>query len=408
IYNGPVVSPYNANGTQFMSPTTFTCGAPAGWCNNTLGPGGWTGTTPPGPFTSTDPSGCLTIAMTSDDIVNMAGWVAQVQCQSAFNASATCFYALRMYDIFGDGWSGSSITVTINGGSPSTYTIQSGSFNEVLIGANNGDVISITYSGAGYFSSDNSWTIDRVGSPYSQYTSNIPAVTGNYTFTANCSSVLNPPQQDCIGATALCNNNAFNRSTVNVGSVGDLTATTGGCLTNIGAQGSWFTFVAGSTNPIGFTITPTGSADVNFAVWGPYANLATLASMCTPVGAPIRCSYSTAASTLAATGSYTTGMGSPTYSPPQYATPTPAYSQAAASNSWVPGIVPALGSTYLLYVSNATGNNSLASINWTGTGIIDCVHLPVELLDFNALGVDDHVDVTWRTGSERNTEWFNV
>ncbi|MFN9325144.1 MAG: CUB domain-containing protein, partial [Flavobacteriales bacterium] len=170
VYNGPVVSPYNANGTQFIGPAGLpTCGGPAGWCNQTLGPGGFTGNVIPGPFTSTHPSGCLTISMTSDDIVNLPGWAATVQCQSAFNPNADCVYALRLYDVFGDGWAGSSITVTINGGSPSTYTIQSGTFNQVLLGLDAGDVVSITYSGLGYFPTDNYWTLDLVGSPYAQH-----------------------------------------------------------------------------------------------------------------------------------------------------------------------------------------------------------------------------------------------
>ncbi|MBK8500647.1 MAG: CUB domain-containing protein [Flavobacteriales bacterium] len=193
IYNGPVVSPNNANGTQFLSGNGLpTCGGPAGWCNQTLGAGGFTGTANPGSFTSTHPSGCLTIAMTSDDIYNSAGWEATISCQSGFNPSAQCIYALRMYDAFGDGWAGSTITVVINGGTPSYYTVQSGSFDQVLISANNGDNISITYSGLGYFAGDNSWTFDLVGAQYPQYNSAIPAVSGNYTFTVNCSTPPRP------------------------------------------------------------------------------------------------------------------------------------------------------------------------------------------------------------------------
>ncbi len=407
VYNGPVASPYNANGTQFMSPTSFTCGGPPGWCNNTLGPGGWTGAVPPGPFTSTHPSGCLTIAMTSDDIVNYAGWSAIVQCQSAFNSNADCLYALRMYDSFGDGWAGSTITVVINGGSPSTYTVQSGSFDQVLIGVDNGDVVSITYNGAGYFPGDNSWTIDQVGDPYSQYHSAIPAVNGNHTFTVNCAATLPTPPQDCLGAQALCNNNPVTFNNNNVGSVGDLTATSGGCLSNVERPGSWYTFTAGTTANIGFTITPTGATDINYAVWGPFPNAASIPSLCSPSTAPIRCSFATAASTFAATGSYTTGMGSAAYSAPQFAVPGTPYSQTTTGNGWVPGITPALGSVYLLYVSNASLNSTPATITWT-SGVIDCIFLPVELLSFDAKPVGDDVEATWVTGSEINSAWFNV
>ncbi len=42
--------------------------------------GGYWGTTVPGPFTSSSPDGCLTFRFVSDDIVNRAGWVADVIC----------------------------------------------------------------------------------------------------------------------------------------------------------------------------------------------------------------------------------------------------------------------------------------------------------------------------------------
>jgi hypothetical protein len=95
IYNGPAVSPNNANGTQWLSGNGLpTCGGPAGWCNQTLGSGGFTGNINPGSFTSTHPTGCLTISYTSDDIFNYAGWEATLSCQSSFNPNAACIFAL--------------------------------------------------------------------------------------------------------------------------------------------------------------------------------------------------------------------------------------------------------------------------------------------------------------------------
>ena len=409
IYNGPVVSPNNANGTQFLSGGGLpTCGGPAGWCNQTLGAGGFTGTANPGSFTSTHPSGCLTISMTSDDIVNYAGWTATISCQTGFDPNAACIFALRMYDSFGDGWAGSRIAVVINAGTPNYYTVTSGQFDQVLISANNGDNISITYSGVGYFSGDNSWTLDQVGAPYSVYHSAIPAVNGTYSFVANCSTQPLPPQSDCVGAQVLCNSNPVVAQTNHVGSVGDFTATSGGCLSIYERQGVWYAFTAGNTNPMGFTITPTGAADINWAVWGPFPNTSLPSAVCGPSGAPIRCSFASAANTFAATGSYNTGIGSPTYSPPPYAAPTPGLSQTTAGNGWLSGINPAQGDVYLLYVSNATANNTPATITWTGTGIVDCVILPVEFLSFEAFARDMHVDVKWSTASENGSGWFNV
>ena len=74
----------------------------------------------------------------------------------------------------------------------------------------------------------------------------------------------------------------------------------------------------------------------------------------------------------------------------------------------MPGLNPAAGDVYLLYVSNATGNGTAATINWSGTGVVDCILLPIELISFDARAAETHVDVLWRTGSEQNSAWFDV
>jgi hypothetical protein len=410
IYNGPAVSPNNANGTQWLSGNGLpTCGGPAGWCNQTLGSGGFTGNINPGSFTSTHPTGCLTISYTSDDIFNYAGWEATLSCQSSFNPNAACIFALRMYDIFGDGWSGSTITVIINGGTPSTYTLSSGQYDQVLISANNGSNIQITYNGVGYFPQDNYWTFDVVGQPYSLYQSNIPAVTGTVTLTGvNCLAAIPPPNEDCPGATILCNNDPVPFTAQNNGSVGDLTSANSGCMSIYERAGEWYTFRAGISPSIGFSIAPSvASTDINYAIWGPYSPSQTVPQMCQLMGtAPIRCSFASAASTFAATGSYATGIGHATYSAPQFNPPATVGTQGVGGNGWVPGIVATPGDIYVIFISNFTENNSLATLTWT-SGTIDC-WLPVELTEFDAKAREAHVDVTWSTASEIGAAWFDV
>jgi hypothetical protein len=404
VYNGPVVSPYNANGTQFIGPAGLpTCGGPAGWCNQTLGPGGFTGNVIPGPFTSTHPSGCLTISMTSDDIVNLAGWAATVQCQSAFNPNADCVYALRLYDVFGDGWAGSSITVTINGGSPSTYTIQSGTFNQVLLGLDAGDVVSITYSGLGYFPTDNYWTLDLVGSPYAQHHSAIPAVSGNYNFVANCAPPAAPPQ-DCLGANIICTNGPINVGGTNSGSVGDMIAPANGCLSGGENHGTWYAFSTTTAGPLGFTITPTvPGTNMNFALWGPFNYTindstnwsgACEALSFSPFNTPIRCTFATSTAGGGATG--LNGVAAD-------------LTEGAGGDQWLQNLTVGVDQVYMLYVSNVSANSSSANITFSNTGILTCgFFLPVELLQFDAKAAEAHVDVLWTTVSETSSAWFNV
>ncbi|MBK8227637.1 MAG: hypothetical protein IPK70_10735 [Flavobacteriales bacterium] len=410
LYNGPVVSPNNANGTQWLSGNGLPfCGAPAGWCNWTLGAGGFTGNANPGSFTSTHPSGCLTIAMTSDDIFNNPGWSALISCQTSFNPSAACIFALRMYDIFGDGWGGSSITVTINGGTPTTYTVPTGQFQQVLISANNGDNITITYNGAGYFPQDNYWTFDLVGQSYSMYASAMPAVPGTINLTGvNCSNVIPPPNEDCPGATILCDNAVVQMTPTNNGSVGNLTPANSGCVGIYERPGEWYTFRAGATPSIGFSIAPSiANTDVNFAVWGPFSPSQTVPQMCDLMTtAPKRCSFASAANTFAATGSYATGIGHPVYSPPQFQATATIGTETVAGDGWVPGITATAGDIFVLFVSNYTQNQALLTLTWT-SGTIDC-WLPVEFLDFNAYAREAQVDVKWSTASELNAAWFDV
>ena len=65
------------------------------------------------------------------------------------NPPTECTYTLEMFDSFGDGWNGSSVTVTINGMS-TEYTINfddnNGDFNIVEIAVQDGGLITLEYS----------------------------------------------------------------------------------------------------------------------------------------------------------------------------------------------------------------------------------------------------------------------
>jgi hypothetical protein len=404
IYNGPTVDPYNVNGTQFIGPAGLpTCGGAAGWCNQTLGPNGFTGNVIPGPFTSTHPSGCLTIAMTSDDIVNLPGWAATVQCQGAFNPNADCIYALRLYDIFGDGWAGSTISVTINGGSPSTYTIQAGTFNEVLIGLDAGDNVVITYNGVGYFATDNYWTFDLVGETYAVFHSAIPAASGTFNFTANCQPPQAPPQ-DCMGADIICSNGPVLVGGTHAGSVGDMITPATGCLTNEETEGNWYAFSTTAAGALGLTITPTvPGTNLDFALWGPFGyslgdstnwSGACEALSFSPFNTPLRCSFATATAAGGATG---------------LNAPSADLSEGAGGDQFVQNLTVAADQVYMLYISNASRNNSAATITFSNTGILTCGFiLPVELLEFDAKAGEAHVDVLWSTASEQNSAYYKV
>ncbi|MFM7661064.1 MAG: hypothetical protein ACKO6A_00180, partial [Bacteroidota bacterium] len=98
----------------------------------------------------------------------------------------------------------------------------------------------------------------------------------------------------CLGADPFCTgtNYSFSNST----NVPDLGAVD--CLGS-SPNPAWYYMEIDQNGPMGFTINQNSTSgvglDVDFAIWGPYASLAAGCGNPFPIGNPIDCSYSTAA-----------------------------------------------------------------------------------------------------------------
>ncbi|MCF6129199.1 fibronectin type III domain-containing protein [Flavobacterium sp. AS60] len=68
VFDGPSIA------SPQISSANPAAGVPGGFA------GGYWGTAIPGPFTSTSADGCLTFRFRSDNIINKAGWIAEVSC----------------------------------------------------------------------------------------------------------------------------------------------------------------------------------------------------------------------------------------------------------------------------------------------------------------------------------------
>lgn len=129
-------------------------------------------------------------------------------------------------------------------------------------------------------------------------------------------------------------------------------------------------------NPGNLAINVSALSDIDFAFWGPFANLTAAKSTCGNLGAPIDCSYSTSPS-----------------------------EQANANNTHT-------GEVYMLVVTNyantpqtitvATGSGSTATTNCA------IVPLPVTLESFDAAQEGRDVALDWVTASEVNCDYFLV
>lgn len=166
-----------------------------------------------------------------------------------------------------------------------------------------------------------------------------------------------------------------------------------GCLVSGENQSSWYYATVEIGGTFIFELDPVDAAnDYDFAVWGPYTS-ATAAANCSPIEAPIRCSWNAAGGvTGLLTGEIDNSEG------------------AWGGNSFVAPINANAGDVYIIMVDNFSAANSGYDFNWTGTAVIGCtpVVLPVELDDFQGYNKGKINKLNWRTSSEMNNDHFEL
>lgn len=325
-----------------------------------------------------------------------------------------CVYMLELYDGFGDGWGGSTVTISLNGVPVGTYTCNT-VYDVFLIGVNIGQVLVVSYAvNGGPFQGENMYTLSFLSTSQVVFNSGSPPAAGAnvYSTTITC----NPPPaapEDCVGGITLCNGQGINNNTNSTGSVEDLNPSNYGCLLAAEQQGTWYNFSVVSGGTLGMTIDPTGPDDYDWAIWGPFPTGSTTAGICPPLGTPIRCSFASGLESLLATGDYNTGMGvnNLAWANPQYAPVLPIWSDpAGGGDGWTPGINVAAGQVYLMYISNFSLSGQAFNLSWQlGSGAsLDCTVLPVELLSFGAENAGSCVLVHWTTASEHDVSHYAI
>lgn len=222
-------------------------------------------------------------------------------------------------------------------------------------------------------------------------------------------------QNDCGGAFSLCNNAPVTGIAYGNGCGPDITATNWGCLTGGERQGSWYAFRTNVAGTLGMTITPSGPADVDWAIWqGTLVGAPNpVGASCQPAGAPIRCSFASQLNTFNSGGAggnptYATGMGRNTWvGGPVAASPNlPVINDAV--DGWMPGITVAANQMYLLFVDDHHLNGLPYQVTWqeSAGGLMGCEILPVEALQLQAQAQTHAVDLLWSTTREQNTSHF--
>ncbi len=196
----------------------------------------------------------------------------------------------------------------------------------------------------------------------------------------NCSFTDN----ECYGATQICNDNTFSANTASPGSYQELNASNQGCLSGGEHQSYWYYFQPVMNGTIEFTIDT--SSDYDFALWA--------TGNCGALGAPVRCSFASP------TGD--TGLGNAAVD----------NTEGAGGDKWVAPLNVVAGQTYLLLIDNFSANNAPYTIDWTfsNPGLLNCnpVILPVEIYGFNVEKMTLFNQVTWITESESMVDHYEI
>lgn len=189
---------------------------------------------------------------------------------------------------------------------------------------------------------------------------------------------------NCSAPTQICNNQSFGGNSSGFG-IQDLNAANTGCLTSYEHQSSWYVFQVSTSGSL--TMTIGTAVDYDFAIWGPYT-----LSQC-PTTPPIRCSYS------ATYGNTGLSIGAGDFS--ENAAPT-------VTVNWVEALTVSTGQVYVMVIDNFTSNFTPFTVTWGGTASLNCVPLPIELVNFDGRHEKNGNLLYWTTATEEDNSYFTL
>ena len=163
------------------------------------------------------------------------------------------------------------------------------------------------------------------------------------------------PTNDAAYAMNVCTDTTFILN-LGPGDVNDLDPTNRGCLLAGETNGNWFFVRMATAGTVAFTLQATPIADLDFAVWGPFAE-----PPMTIETTPTRCSFG--------------ALNGPTGLDASSAD----LSEGPGGDSWVRYLDVTANEVYLMYVNRYGGNGSTVSLIWDlGAGAsFDCLAPPV-------------------------------
>ncbi len=259
-----------------------------------------------------------------------------------------CMYRLDLFDSFGDGWTGGSLALSVNGGAPTSYSCVS-SHDVYFIGLNSGDVLTLSYI-MGTFDADNSYQLQYADhGPLLFRDGPFPQAGLAFTLADGCSTPPPGPPTDCFYRLPVCTDVSFSGDALGTGTSADLHPDNYGCLLAGEQQGIWTELTFATSGTLGLTITPAlFGTDMDFAVWGPFEEV-----VCPMPSSPVRCSFAVPAGTDGTTGLHAAAVDD---------------SEGATGDGLVDTLHVLAGQRYVLYMSNYSNSASPFSLSFQLTG----------------------------------------
>lgn len=267
------------------------------------------------------------------------------------------------------------------------------------------------YSGNGGLSGNVRATASNTSGCLSfRFASDGGTVASGWQATVTCNStpsatVPSSNPEDCQGAYTICSNGTFSGGTNNFG-LQELPYQWNSCLGYDYDPGeyesTWAVFSPATSGTIGFAITPTSACDYDWAIWGPYTQLACPAYT---NDAPIRCSSTSLANTG---GGGTTGLIAPAMDVIEQ---NGEYGGGSNENGKLRPLDVLAGQVYVMMLDNWSANTTNFSLNWTLTNgaTLDCTPaLPVTMSSFNNTCKNGKTLLEWTTASEINNDYFAI
>ncbi len=185
-------------------------------------------------------------------------------------SSIACDYTVKLHDTFGNGWSGNTVTISVNGAVVlSQITVDNGSDADFNFSANAGDIVEVTYNPTGTFQSENEIRIinNNLGNTiFSSGLNRTQPTNGSFTVRDNCRLDIPNNNEPCSALELPVSNDCSPISSNNMGAISGFADVPSCGNNNSEIADVWYKTTVNSAGVLQINITNT-ELDIALAVY---------------------------------------------------------------------------------------------------------------------------------------------